>query len=138
MSALRAVLPLIHLYLAWAFMAASFALALWAYLLYRHRRALPPPYWRLQSGTMHALGLEILLGLGQLAVGLRPPDRLHLLYAFLATAAVAAQVLLRPDRSLGRMVREERALSEAGTYALLTALAGLFALRLYMTGVGLP
>jgi hypothetical protein len=132
----RSVLPLVHLYLDWAFMGASFALALWAYLLYRGRRPLPAPFWTVETWTARALGLQILIGLALLALGLRPPDALHYLYAFLVTADVGAQEALRPERSLGRMIREERSLSEAGTYALLTVLAALFALRLYMTGSG--
>ena len=137
MTTARAALPVVHLYLGLVFMAASLILALWAYLLHRRRRPLPGPYWRMQTAALALLGIQVLVGLSMLAIGLRPVP-LHYLYAALAIAAGVGQLLLRPGGSLGRMLREEGALSESGAFAILTLLAGLFALRLYMTGVGLP
>jgi heme A synthase len=121
------------------YMVVSFFLAAWAYRWHRRRQALPPGFWRVQTGTIHLFTLQVLVGLVLLlGFHLHPPTKLHYLYAALLLLTVAAQLLLAPDRALGRMVREEGTLREAGTYAVLALLAGLFALRLLMTGLGLP
>jgi hypothetical protein len=129
----------VHLLLGLAFLVLSFGLAGWAYALHRRRAALPEAFWRLQRGGAHLLALQVVVGLVlRFGFRLRPPTALHFLYAALAVLSVAAQMGLDPRRSLGRMLREEGRLREAGACALLALLAGLFALRLYMTGVGLP
>lgn len=129
----------LHLYIGWVFMLGSFFLAAWAYRCYRRHVPLSARFWRVQRGGMHLLGLQVVVGL-VLWLGFHAhlPTKLHLMYAVLAMLAVLAQLLLHPDRSLGRMIREEGTFNESGAFALLTLLAGLFALRLLMTGLGMP
>ncbi len=134
-----AVVVALHLVFGSLYMVVSFFLAGWAWRLYRRRAPLPPLFWRVLTGTILLFGLEVVIGLTLLwGFHIHPPTKLHFLYAALALLSVVGQVLLGPEGSVGRMVREEGTLNEAGTYAVLTVLAGLFALRLLMTGLGLP
>jgi hypothetical protein len=129
-----ALLGAVHKYLGLAFMFATAVLAVWGYLCHRRRQPLPQPYWHALRGCAAVLAVVILLGLGLLLGGRRPPDPLHFMYAGLVTLGIAISELLRPRASLGRILREEGRFSEAGAYALLTAVVSLLTLRLWMTG----
>ncbi len=119
------------------FLAASLVEAVWGYLVYRRRQPLPKSYWRLLWGTAGLLGIQIILGVLFISLHMLPKQKLHFMYAGLVTLTVVACELLRPNAALGRILREEGHFSEAGVYAVLTLLSALFALRLWMTGVGL-
>lgn len=123
-----------HRILGLAFMVGTAVLAVWGFLCHRRRAPLPPAYWHGLRAAGAAVGLQVLSGLALLAGGRHPRDELHLMYAGLVTAGIALAELLRPGASLGRILREEGRFSEAGTYALLTAMVSLLTLRLWMTG----
>lgn len=115
-------------------MIGSGALAVWAYIRHRRRLDLPRPYWHALRGLAALLAVQIVLGILFVAHGMHPADRLHFMYAGLVTAGVAAEELLRPKASLGRMLREEGGFRESLTYALVTAVVALLTLRLWQTG----
>jgi len=111
--------------------------AVWAYLAHRRRQPLPKAYWRLLRGTAGLIAVQIVLGILFVTLHMLPKQRLHFMYAALVTLTVAACEMLRPTASLGRILREDGHFGEAGIYALLTMLSALFALRLWMTGLGM-
>ena len=119
------------------FLAGSTVLGIWAFACYRRRLALPRPYWMALRVTAALLAVQVILGLTFVGAHMLPQDRLHFMYAGLVTLGVAAQELLRPTASLGRMLREEGGFNEAGTYALITIVVALLTLRLWMTGIGM-
>lgn len=128
------VLTTLHLVIGVAFLVISGLLAIWAFVYWRRHAPLPAAYWRALRLPAGLLVLQVLLGLFFLTRGLHPGDPLHLMYAGLATAGVAAQEALRPNGALGRMMRREETFNEAGAYALITAVVALLAMRLWQTG----
>jgi heme A synthase len=130
------ILLRLHLVVGLAFLLASAALAVWAFARHRRRQPLPAAYWPALRAAAALLGVQIVLGVTFVALHLRPAQNLHFLYAGLVTLGVAAQEMLRPTASLGKMLREEGGFNEAGTYAVLTGAVALLTLRLWMTGLG--
>ena len=128
------VLVIVHLVLGIALLAVSAVLAVWAFVIYRRRQPLPPAYWRALQLPAGLLVVQILTGLVFLTQGRRPGDPLHFMYAGLITAGIAAQQLLQPRAAMGRMMRREGTFNEAGTYALITFVVALLAMRLWQTG----
>ncbi len=129
-----AVLTTLHLVIGIAFLVICGALAIWAFVYWRRHAPLPDTYWRALRLPTGLLVLQILLGLFFLTRGLHPGDPLHLMYAGLAAAGVAAMEGLRPKGALGRMMRREDTFNEAGAYALIAAVVALLAMRLWQTG----
>lgn len=119
------------------FLVGSVVEAAWGYVLHRRKRALPDAYWKMLRGTTGLLGLQIVAGILFVSLHMFPSQSLHFMYAALVTLTVAACEILRPKAALGRILREEGHLGEAGIYAVLTMLSALFALRLWMTGLGM-
>ncbi len=136
--ALLAVLLFLHLYVGLTFMFGMLGLSIWAYVLMRRRQSLPERFFRALRLLAGLFGFQLLSGLLFIALGHLPKDLLHFLYAGLALLAVGASEMLRPTASFGRILREEGHFKEAGVFALVAVAAFLFALRLWMTGVGLP
>lgn len=132
------MLTTLHEIIGLLFLLGSLFAAIWAYIAYRRRRDLPPGYWHLLRGTAGLLALQVILGILFVSLHMMPREPIHFMYAGLVTLTVAACELLRPTASLGRILREEGNFREAGVYAALTLLAALFALRLWMTGLGMP
>lgn len=118
----------------WIFLAVSTVGAVWAYTCHRRKAPLPTRFWHGLRAVAGLLGIQIILGLLFIIHGLHPRDPLHYMYAALVTLTVGACEMLRPNATLGRILREEGRLSEALVYAGLLLLAALFALRLEMTG----
>ncbi len=118
----------------WIFLAVSMGGAVWAYTVHRRKTPLPDRFWKGLRAVAGLLGIQIVLGLLFIINGLHPRDPLHYMYAALVTLTVGAGEMLRPNATLGRILREEGRLSEALVYAGLLLLAALFALRLEMTG----
>ena len=128
----------LHLYVGLTFMFGMLGLSIWAYVLLRRKQSLPERFFRALRILAGLFAFQVLSGVLFLALGHLPKDVLHLLYAGLALLSVGASEMLRPTASFGRILREEGNFKEAGVFALVAALAFLFALRLWMTGVGLP
>ncbi len=127
-------LPEVHTVVGLLFLVASAVLAIWAAVLYRLKHDLPRAFWHALRVPTALLAVQIVLGIVMLTLGAHPGDPLHFMYAGLVTVGIAAQELLRPRGSLGRILREEGKFNEAGAYAILGTVIALLTIRLWMTG----
>lgn len=78
----------VHLALAYAAVAGTAIAIGWSAILLVTRRTGGPAFERLQAAVVAALVVGAASGLVMLAVGSRPADGLHLLYAVVAIALI--------------------------------------------------
>ena len=112
-----------HRIVAVLVLAACASGALWGGLLYWRRRGAGPLAAHLLSVAQTLLVAQVGLGLLLLSDHRRAADRLHYLYGSLALGAALAPWFYAPSEGPRRLL----------WFSALTALAGVLAVRAYMT-----